>query len=208
MTAAFDHAAFFAAARPMFGGKLTQAQVDGLNAALRAGFGMALASPVYPPWTGAGLTKLGEREFKGAGHNPFIVEEMWIKLGAPWLKTDDGEGPWCGGFAAWCVNAAGLAYPKDFPKAASWATWGVACPPQVGAFVVKARVGGNHVAQLVGITADGHHYLALGGNQGDAVSIAPMLVADVNAVRWPANVAQMNIALPVMEKKTSLASEA
>lgn len=197
----YNPKAFFDAVRPLMGGRLTQAQVDGFNAALAAFVG-ATRDVAYPPWTAAGMTKLGEREIKGPQHNPFIVEEMWKKLGATWLTTDDNGGAWCGGMAAWCVNQAGLPYPKNYPAAASWATWGVACKPQVGAFVVKARVGGNHVAQLVGITADGRYYLALGGNQDDCVSIAPIGVAEVTAMRWPAGVGQLNIPLPVMPKAT------
>lgn len=202
---ALNEKAFFDAARPLFGGKLTQAQVDGLNAAKAALLGTA--STAYPPWTTAGMTKLGEREIKGPLHNPFITEEMWKNLGATWLTTDDADGAWCGGMAAWCMNQAGLAYPKNYPAAASWRTWGVACKPQVGAIIVKARPGGNHVAQLVGITPDGRYYLALGGNQGDMVSIAPILVAEVDAVRWPAGVAELHIPLPTMPK-TTVVSEA
>lgn len=197
--------AFFDAVRPLFGGRLSQAQVDVLNAAIEALLGSL--SAVYPAWTKAGLTKLGEREIKGPQHNPFIVDEMWKKLGATWLKTDDSDGAWCGGFMAWCASQAGLAYPKNYPAAASWSSWGVACRPQVGAIAVKARPGGHHVAQLIGITPDGTHYLALGGNQGDAVSIAPMPVSEVTAVRWPAGVEQLHIPLPVMPK-TTLLSEA
>ncbi len=201
-----NHKAFFDAARPLFGGKFTQAQVDGLNAAIAALIGTAPSA--YPAWTAAGMTKLGEREIKGPQHNPFITEEMWRDLGAKWLTTDDNDGPWCGGFAAWCANKAGLPYPKDYPKAAAWATWGTSCKAQVGAFIVKSRDGGNHVAQIVGITKDGLHYLALGGNQSDSVSIAPFPVAAAYACRWPAEVPEAHIPLPVMEKKTSVGSEA
>lgn len=200
---AFNHRAFFDAVRPLFGGRLSQAQVDALDAAIAAGMGTT--SVAYPPWTAAGMTKLGEREIKGPEHNPFITEEMWEDLGAAWLKTD--EDAWCGGMAAWCANEAGLPYPKLYPRAADWRTYGVACNPQVGAFIVKARPGGNHVAQLVGITVDGLWYLALGGNQGNCVSIAPIAVKEVDACRWPSGVAQLHIPLPIMAKKT-LVSEA
>lgn len=202
----FNPAAFFDAARPLFGGKLSQAQVDGLNAALQAYVGAS--GVAYPAWTSFGMTKLGEREIAGPKHNPFITEEMWRDLGASWLKTDDNDGPWCGGFAAWCVNKVGLPYPKDYPKAAAWAPWGVPCKPQVGAFIVKSRDGGNHVAQIVGITRDGLYYLALGGNQSDSVSIAPFPVSAAYACRWPAGVPELHIPMPIMEKKTSIGSEA
>lgn len=205
MTVAFNYAAFFAASRPLFGGKLTQMQVDGLNAALKAGF--AISAP-GPAWLVAGRTKIGEKEIPGPKHNPWIVNSMWKALGAPWLKTDDADSPWCGGFMAWCMNEAGQPYPKSFPSAGAWATWGVPCLPQIGAVIVKERDGGHHVAQLVGITADGLWYLALGGNQNDGVSIAPIAIASVTAVRWPANVPQLSLKLPVMARATTAAREA
>ena len=61
---------------------------------------------------------------------------------------------------------------------------------------------------LVGVTADKLYFLALGGNQNDAVSIAPILVSEVKAVRWPDGYAQLRIPLPVMPKTTTIAREA
>lgn len=161
-----------------------------------------------PAWVRAGRSKIGEREIPGPKHNPWIIG-MWQKLGAPWIKTDDADGAWCGGFVAWCLAEAGLSYPKNYPAAASFATWGTACAPQMGAIGVKARKGGNHVFLIVGITADRMFYKALGGNQDNQVSIIDIPASEVNAIRWPKGApAPENKPLPVMPRGTVARSEA
>ncbi len=157
-----------------------------------------------PPWTVAARKLIGLKEVPGPRHNPTILA-FW-KLGAGWLKTD--EDPWCGGFMAWCMKEAGVAYPKLYPRAADWATWGVPCEAQVGAVGVKARVGGNHVFQIVGITADRTRFKALGGNQSNGVNIIDIKVSEATAIRWPVGVAQRRISLPVMPAGVIGASEA
>lgn len=170
-----------------------------------AGATMATAPQGAPPWTVAARKLIGLREVPGPQHNPTILG-FWSKLGASWLKTD--EDPWCGGFMAWSMKEAGVAYPKLYPRAAEWGTWGVACKPQLGAVGVKTRKGGGHVFQIVGITADGTRFKSLGGNQANGVNIIDVLVRDVVAVRWPAGVPQRNIPLPIMPAGTIGASEA
>lgn len=157
------------------------------------GFPRAAAALGEPEWTRIGRTMLGLREIPGARHEPRIVR-MWRK--APWFKTD--ETPWCGGYIFECMEQAGIISPRDYAKAAAWASWGVACPPQVGAIGVKARKGGNHVFQIVGQTANRIFYKALGGNQDDGVSIIDIRKSDTFAVRWPAGVAQTHLPLPIM----------
>lgn len=199
----FNHTAFYAQLRKDMG-PLKQPQVDMFNRALAAGAGMATS---VLPWIAAGMAKLGEREIVGPKNNNWIVNG-WARLGAGWFKDD--ETPWCGFFVAHCIDAAGLPIPKGgaFAQAAAWATWGEACAPQLGAVGVKKRTGGNHVFFIVGITADGKFYKALGGNQGNAVSIIDIPVGDVFATRWPAGVPQTNTPLPIMATGTVNASEA
>jgi len=161
-----------------------------------------------PAWVTAGRSKIGEREIPGPKHNPWIIG-FWQKLGAPWIKTDDSDGAWCGGFVAWCLNEAGLTYPKNFPSARSFATWGNACKPQVGAIGVKARPGGSHVFLIVGETRDKAYFKALGGNQGNKVSIIDIRKSDTDAIRWPAGAGvPLGIPLPIMPAGTIGASEA
>lgn len=143
----------------------------------------AVVSTMDPAWVTAARTKIGEREIPGTKNNPWIVSN-WQRLGAKWFNDD--ETPWCGNFAAWALDAAGRPYPKEFPRAASFSTYGTACAAQVGAIGVKSRVGGNHVFFIVGQTPDKMYYKALGGNQGDMVSIMDILKTSVDAIRWPA----------------------
>ena len=161
-----------------------------------------------PAWVAAGRGKIGEREIPGSRHNPWILS-FWKQV--PWLKSDDSDSPWCGGFVKWCLEAAGLPYPKEFPRAASYATWGTACPAQLGAIGVKSRTGGNHVFFIVGITPDRKFYKALEGNANNMVRIGDIPVAQVNAIRWPAGAplpARSAIYLPVLPAGTVTTSEA
>ena len=141
---------------------------------------------VEPAWITAARLKIGEREIPGSKNNPWIVSN-WQRLGAKWFNDD--ETPWCGTFAAWALAAARLPFPKEFPRAASYSTYGVACAAQLGAIGVKARVGGNHVFFIVGQTPDKMYYKALGGNQSDMVCIIDIKKVDVDAIRWPPGVA-------------------
>lgn len=189
------------------GGKLANEDVPLINA-LGASWErrVALAVPelrMEPPWTTAARKLIGLREVPGPRHNPTILK-FW-QLGASWLKTD--EDPWCGGFMAWTMKEAGVSFPKLYPRAADWSNWGVACAPQVGAVIVKARPGGNHVGQMVGITADRKRFKVIGGNQSNGVNIIDVFVEEVNAIRWPAEVAQLRIPLPIMPAGTIGASE-
>lgn len=186
---AFDHSAFYGELRKRWG-PLKQSQVDDLNAALAK----AVAAQ-EPAWISPLHAKLGEREVPGPKQNLWI-QGLWAKLGASWLKSEDD--PWCGAAVAYAMQQAGIAYPKNFPAAASWSSWGVECDPQVGAVGVKERKGGHHVFLIVGETADRRYFLCLGGNQSDSVSIVPIARADVTDIRWPAGVPQSHLPLPAM----------
>lgn len=185
-------------------GKLLASEVPVINAlgelwdkrlALLSG-----APALDPPWVAQARTKIGEREIPGSKHNPWIVSN-WQRLGARWFNDD--ETPWCGNFMAWALDAAGLTYPKDFPRAASFKDYGTACAAQLGAIGVKARKGGNHVFIIVGQTPDRMFYKALGGNQSDMVSITDIRKTDVDDIRWPAGVPVPSVPnLPILPKGT------
>lgn len=166
----------------------------------------AVVASMDPPWVIAARTKLGQKEIPGSKNNPWIVSN-WQRLGAKWFNDD--ETPWCGNFMAWALDAAGLPYPKEFPRAASFSTYGIACAAQVGAIGVKARKGGNHVFQIVGQTPDKMYYKALGGNQSNAVTIMDIKKVDVDAIRWPPGVPLPKTQyLPVLPKGTISTNEA
>lgn len=149
--------------------------------------------------------KIGTREIVGPKNNPWIADG-WAKLKAGWFNDD--ETPWCGFAVAWALNAAGLPYPKNFPSAASFGTFGTACTPRVGAIGVKARTGGNHVFLIVGETPDKIYYKALGGNQGNMVSIMDIPKAQVNHIRWPEGLPLVDTGLPTLPKGVISTNEA
>jgi len=208
----FDHAGFYAAIRPFFGGKLTQAQVDILNPAIDRCLAEGInqpdavsgAHPSGPPWMQRAVADLGLAEIPGARTAPRI-QRMLNLLSYPF---SDDETPWCGtAMAAW-VKESGLVPPPQGYRAANWMSWGEACRPQVGAIGVKQRTGGNHVYMIVGITADRTRYKALGANQGNRVCIIDILVSDTKALRWPTGVPQTSIPLPTMPAGTLSTMEA
>ena len=204
----------FAAIRLRKKAPLTQGEVDTINAIMypkrpaAPATGAVIAPVGDPAWIQNARSKLGRAEIVGPSHNGWIAKG-WARLGVKWFNDD--ETPWCGYFIADCLNDAQLAYPKNFPSAASFKTYGTACPAQLGAIGVKARKGGNHVFFIVGQTADGVYFKALGGNQGNRVSIIDIRKDQVDFIRWPEGVpvpARPSQKLPIMAPGTIGASEA
>lgn len=132
---------------------------------------------------------LGVRETPGPANNPTIMG--WAKkLGAKVLGiayTDDSATAWCGLFCAEVMTEAGFKPPPIAVRAKSWATWGDPGPAGVGAILVFQRPGGGHVGLCAAETLTA--YQVLGGNQGDAVSLALVAKDRCIAVRWPPGVA-------------------
>jgi uncharacterized protein (TIGR02594 family) len=154
-----------------------------------------------PPWLPPARALIGTREIPGPASNAAIVA-WWARLHAPWFNADSV--PWCGLFVAHCLDAAGLPYPGGgaFARALRWATWGVPVTARLGAIGVKARQGGGHVFFIVGETPDGRFFKALGGNQGDRVSIVDIPKAAVVAIRWPQGAVPGDAVLPIMPAGT------
>lgn len=210
--AAFNHGAFVKALRVRRGSIPADLYSD-IMAALESGLSptapvvapVAVPNVSKVPWVSAARSMLGLREIAGPKHNPRILD-MWAAAKASWFKDD--ETPWCGAFMALVMIQCNIVPPKEAVRAISWATWGKACKPQVGAVGVKQRTGGNHVFMIIGKTADGLYYKCLGGNQGNMVSIIDIMVSQVTAVRWPASMPTLDITLPVMAAGTTGASEA
>ncbi|HEX8554775.1 MAG TPA: TIGR02594 family protein [Sphingomonas sp.] len=143
-----------------------------------------------PAWLGAARRKLGTRKAPGPANNPTILG--WAKrLGTKVLgilyNADDV--PWCGVFVAQCLGEAGIASPSFAVRAKSWAGWEANLRPDrlaPGAVLVFERDGGGHVGFYIGEDATSYH--VLGGNQGDAVSIARLAKNRLLASRWPRGV--------------------
>lgn len=207
MTFPFDRfMADWRAVRHKDGARITQAELDLVRKAIEGRYAPADDSPRQPRprWLEEAYAKIGQREIPGPQHNRWIAEG-WKRLGAGWFNDD--ETPWCGLFVAHCIEAAGLPYPKMFPRAKTWASWGKPCPPTVGAVAVFGRQGGGHVGFLVGHNST--NFYVLGGNQSNAVNIMPIarsrLVKD--GIRWPVQLGLPAPGLPQMTGGTVSVNE-
>lgn len=133
-------------------------------------------------WLEAARAYIGLREIPGARHNGTILG--WLRrLGAWW---SDDETPWCGVFVAHIMREAGFEIPQHYMRAKAWAEWGARLLPErlaPGAVLVFGRDGGGHVGFYVGEDLTAYH--VLGGNQGNAVSIARIAKNRLIASRWP-----------------------
>jgi uncharacterized protein (TIGR02594 family) len=133
----------------------------------------------------AAAKHLGTAELKGKASNPKI--RAWIKQAASWLDGDDSATAWCGCFRGAIGLETGTGVPRAHYRAASWATWGrpvdITKPDtwQRGDTIVMTRPGGNHVCLFDRIA--GNVVYCLGGNQGDAVTIAPFPRSRITHVR-------------------------
>lgn len=136
-------------------------------------------------------TFLGTREAPGAVANLQILS--WLRLDNSW-PTDDAV-PWCSAFANYVAKLLGLPRSRDL-RARSWLRVGSPVPlaiaeegfdvvvlargegPQPGPDVADAP---GHVGFYCG--HDAEVVRVLGGNQGDAVTIAEFPVERVLGVR-------------------------
>ena len=135
-----------------------------------------------PPWLAVAKREQGQTEIAGEKDNPRIVEYH----AATSLKASDDETAWCSAFVNWVMLAAGQR-GTGRADARSWLEWGVEFKiPAYGCVVVLKRGTGwqGHVGFFVG-RRDGLVGI-LGGNQGDAVSVAWYPERDVLGYRWPA----------------------
>jgi uncharacterized protein (TIGR02594 family) len=145
-----------------------------------------MAKASEPAWLTAAQAKLGTREIPGRTHNNALL--AFLNTAAKWngVVWRDDEMPWCGGFVAACLVAAGVEPVKIAARAKSWAGWGALLRPgrlAPGAVLVFEREGGGHVGFYVGEDASTYH--VLGGNQGNAVSITRIAKSRLVASRWP-----------------------
>lgn len=145
-----------------------------------------------PVWLAIARADIGLREIPGKATAPKIA--MWLKqLGAWW--SDDAT-PWCGVACAAWFRGAKVALPKHWYRARAWLDWGMALThPVRGCVVVFERKGGGHVGLVEGRDQFGR-LLVIGGNQGDAVSLAAFDTSRVLGYRWPSGVPLPSAPLP------------
>ena len=137
-----------------------------------------------PPWLALARSYIGLTEGAGAADNPQVVA-FYALAGHPEVNHD--ATPWCAAFVGGVLAKAGFKGAGTL-WALDYARWGKRLPaPAVGAIATKKRKGGGHVFFVAGFTAS--HVLALGGNQGDRVSLARISRRLINSYRWPAEAA-------------------
>lgn len=137
------------------------------------------------------------REVPGSPTAPFIAR--WLTELKAWWNDD--ETPWCGTAVAAWMNACSISRPKEWYRAKSWASWGSPLlEPVEGCVVVFERTGGGHVGLVVGVDKTGR-LMVLGGNQGNAVCIAPFDRSRAIAYRWPTERIDLllSASLPVLD---------
>lgn len=142
---------------------------------------------IRPLWLEAGIKLLDTREGFGASDNKTIID---------WAKDEGGDIadeythdsiPWCALFANHILTKVGLKgtgtlWALDF--AGHWPCIRLAAPA-VGAFAPMKRSGGGHIMVIVGKDQHGN-IMGLGGNQSDAVTIAPFAISRLNqGFYWP-----------------------
>lgn len=135
---------------------------------------------------------VGVKEFPGHVANPVIL--AMLQLDAGWPQDDDVA--WCSAFVNWITWMLRLPRSKNL-RARSWLLIGEGISDariaEAGFDVVILKRGGGgqpgpevleatgHVGFFAGY--DGNKVLVLGGNQGDAVSVAAFPVLDVLGIR-------------------------
>lgn len=137
-----------------------------------------------PRWLLAARRYLGTKEIPGDIDHPIIVR-WWTAIRA---AIRDDETPWCAAFVGGVLEENGIRSTRS-AAARSYLKFGkIIDKPAVGCVVVfwrGSKTGwSGHVGFVVGKDAAGN-LMVLGGNQQDAVTIAPFSTARVLGYRWP-----------------------
>jgi len=136
-----------------------------------------------PPWLDAAWAEFGVREIPGKEDAPEILR-YFRDAGDTSVETE--ATPWCAAFLGAMLKRAGYAGTGSL-LARSYLDWGERLDsPRFGAVAVLSRgddPNAGHVGFVLSDT-NGKLYL-LGGNQGDAVTVASFDKARVLGLRWP-----------------------
>lgn len=136
------------------------------------------------PWMPIALGELGVKEKPGPEDNPRVLEYH----AATQLHATHDEVPWCSAFVNWTLMKAGKNRTQS-AAARDWLSFGwPLAEPRYGCLVILSR-GDNPVSGHVGFCIDCSDDMKtiwlLGGNQHDAVSVAPFERWRVLGYRWP-----------------------
>ena len=159
-------------------------------------------------WIEIARSLIGTREIRGNRHNPKVLE-MFAAIGNPGVKDD--ETPWCAAFVGYCLQ---MAKQKGSGKLNARSYLGLGTPlnePAYGCTVVLHRGDpkgwSGHVGFVVGRDVKGR-IMILGGNQSDAVTIAPFDSKRVLGYRWPTGKLPLpeRYNLPVIDSQSTLST--
>jgi len=141
-----------------------------------------------PLWLEAGIKLIGTHEGFGSKDNLEIIDWAKDEGGGIAAEYTHDNIPWCALFANHILTKVGLKgtetlWALDF--AGKWPAIRLN-GPAVGAFAPMKRTGGGHITIIVGKDQNGNP-MGLGGNQSDAVTIAPFAISRLNqGFWWPA----------------------
>lgn len=156
-----------------------------------------------PVWLARARKFLGVHEAAGDKDNPVVVD-FYRRAGHPEIRHD--ATPWCAAFVGAVLRDCGLKSTGGL-AAREYEGWGERLDrPLLGCVGVKKRPGGGWVGHVgFVVAANGETVWMLGGNQGDAVSIAGFAREDFTAFRWPKNYARTGLApLPSVFSRAAL----
>jgi len=144
------------------------------------------AEPDQPGWLTLAAAEIGVKEGAGSANNPRVVQ-LFADAGFAGIKQDS---------VAWCAAAVGAMLkraghkPSGSLAARSYEAWGIGLKdPVLGCVATKRRGNSSwqgHVGFVVGASKD--QIFLLGGNQGDAWSVAAFKRSEFTSFRWPADV--------------------
>ena len=161
-----------------------------------------------PSWMQIAKDCVGLKEIPGAKHNG-VIQGWLAKLGAWWR---DDETPWCGVFVDGIFRDLNLPTVKNGFRARAWLDWGTPIvKPTIGCVVVfnggAKRPGAGHVGFVAGADARGR-LMVLGGNQGNAVTVAPFDRVRALGYRWPSvEPMPLQVSLPLLASNGKPSSE-
>lgn len=134
------------------------------------------------PWIKTAVNEIGEKEIRGSDDNPRIIE--YHELGAPKLKAQADEVPWCAAFVGWVLYKNGIK-GTGMANARSYLKWGEMCNFRPGCVVIFKRGNSSWQGHVGFAMEKGVFYLkTLGGNQSDSVSIANYSKSNILGYRW------------------------
>lgn len=146
-----------------------------------------------PPWLRNAIAEIGVKEKAGRDSEKRVIAYRLLGKTTTDAATEDGSRPWCADFACAMLETAGVRSPRSgMARAFERSPHFVQLDgPAIGAITTMWRgsrgSGSGHVFFNCGVYGDGTT-AALGGNQRDAVTVAPYTSTRFVGHFWPVGV--------------------